>query len=92
MMIATGGEAKISARGAVNLPARVLRELGWKHGDNLTVTVMDGDHLVLSRRPDDVVERFAGSLAHLFPSDEDTIAYLDEERGSWEESDQRLDG
>jgi AbrB family looped-hinge helix DNA binding protein len=85
------GEAKISARGAVNLPARALREIGWKHGDHVVVEIVDEERIILSRRPDDIVEHFAGSLTHLYPSPEDTQRFLDEERASWNEFDRRLD-
>ena len=91
MKIEAAGQVKISARGAVNLPARVLRELGWQHGDELFVEVVDGDQIVLSRRPDDIVEYFAGCLTHLYPDPEDTRKFLDEERASWEEFDRGLD-
>ena len=85
------GEAKISARGAVNLPARALREVGWKHGDQVVVEIVDDDRIVLKKRPEDIVDHFAGSLTHLFPSHEDTLRFLDEERASWDEFDRRLD-
>ena len=85
------GEAKISARGAVNLPARALREVGWKHGDHVVVEIVDKDRIVLSKRPEDIVDHFAGSLTHLFPDHESNLRFLDEERASWNEFDRRLD-
>src|SRR6266536_50327 len=85
------GEAKISARGAVNLPAHALREVGWKHGDRVFVEIVDEDLIVLTRRPEDVVEFFAGCLTHLYPDPDDTRRFLDEERASWDEFDHRLD-
>ena len=91
MMIAAAGQAKISPRGAVNIPARVLRELGWQHGDDLFLEIADNDHLVLSRRPENIVDELAGRLTHLFPSHEENLRFLDEERASWEELDRRLD-
>jgi AbrB family looped-hinge helix DNA binding protein len=85
------GEARISARGAVNLPARALREVGWNHGDQVMVEVVDDDRIVLTRRPEDIVDHFAGSLTHLFPNHEDTLRFLEEERASLDEFDRRLD-
>lgn len=85
------GEARISARGAVNLPARMLRDVGWKHGDRLFVEVVDGERIVLSRRPENIVDFFAGCLTHLYPDPEDTRRFLQEERDSWKELDARLD-
>jgi AbrB family looped-hinge helix DNA binding protein len=85
------GEVKISARGAVSLPAKLLRKVGWKHGDSLWVEVVDGDQIVLSRRPDDIVEYFAGCLTHLYPDPEDTRRFLQEERDSWSEFGRGLD-
>lgn len=87
MKLQSVGEAKISARGAVNLPAKALRKVGWKHGDQLWVTIVDGDRIVLSKRPEDVVEYFAGALTHLYPDPEDTRRFLDEGRGYGDESD-----
>jgi AbrB family looped-hinge helix DNA binding protein len=85
------GETKISARGAVNLPARALREVGWKHGDQVVVEIVDEERIVLTKRPEDIVDALAGRLTHLFPSHEDTLRFLDEERASWDEFDRRLD-
>jgi AbrB family looped-hinge helix DNA binding protein len=87
MKLQSVGEAKISARGAVNLPAKVLRKVGWKHGDQLRMTIVDGERIVLSKRPEDVVEYFAGALTHLYPDPEDTRRFLDEGRGYGDESD-----
>lgn len=91
MRIADAGQVKISARGAVNLPARVLRELGWQHGDDLFVEITGEDHLVLTRRPENIVDELAGRLTHLFPNHEDNLRFIDEERASWNELDRRLD-
>jgi AbrB family looped-hinge helix DNA binding protein len=91
MKLHLAGEAKISARGAVNLPARALRELGWKHGDHVVVEIVDDDHIVLSHRPGGIVDALAGRLTHLFPDHESNLRFLDEERASWSEFDRRLD-
>src|SRR5215213_4304076 len=81
------GEAKISSRGAVNLPAHALREIGWKHGDHVLVEVVGSDQIVLTRKPENLVDFFAGCLTHLYPDPKDTRQFLDEERASWEEFD-----
>jgi AbrB family looped-hinge helix DNA binding protein len=91
MKVHSAGEAKISARGAVNLPARALREVGWKHGDHVIVEIVDDDHIVLSRRPESLADALAGRLTHLFPSHDENQLFLDEERASWEEFDRGLD-
>jgi AbrB family looped-hinge helix DNA binding protein len=85
------GEVKISSRGAVNLPARALRELGWKHGDRVFVEVVDDDLIILSRRPENIADALAGRLTHLFPNHEENLRFIEEERASWDELDQRLD-
>jgi AbrB family looped-hinge helix DNA binding protein len=85
--IEAAGDVKISPRGAVNLPARVLREVGWKHGDQLWVTIMDGDRIVLSKRPKDIVEYFAGALTDLYPDPDDTRRFLDDLRGYGDDAD-----
>ena len=81
------GEAKISTRGSVKLPSKLLREVGWKPGDRLWLKVDDAGRIVLSRRPDDIVEYFAGCLTHLYPDPEDTRRFLAEGRGYVESSD-----
>jgi bifunctional DNA-binding transcriptional regulator/antitoxin component of YhaV-PrlF toxin-antitoxin module len=91
MKLHLAGEAKISARGAVNLPARALREVGWKHGDHVVVEIVDEDRIVLSRRPESLADALAGRLTHLFPSHDENQRFIDEERASWEELDRRLD-
>lgn len=70
------GEAKISARGSVHRPAKLLQEVGWQRGDRLWIEVVDGDRVVLSKRPDDFVEYFAGRLTHLYPDPEETRRFL----------------
>ena len=79
------GEATITGRGAVNLPARALRSTGWKRGDRLFVELVDDEVLILSRRPEPIADAFAGKLTHLFPDPEDTRRFLAEERASWNE-------
>ena len=91
MKVQAAGESKISPRGAVNLPAKVLRKIGWKHGDDVFVDVLDDDRILLSRKPARLAEELAGRLTHLFPGGEDTLRFLDEERAGWEEFDRRLD-
>jgi bifunctional DNA-binding transcriptional regulator/antitoxin component of YhaV-PrlF toxin-antitoxin module len=91
MKLHSVSDVKISARGAVNLPAKLLREVGWKHGDDLWAQIVDGEQIVLTKRPDDIVEYFAGCLTHLYPDPDDTRRFLQEERASWDEFDRRLD-
>ena len=91
MKLQVAGEAKISPRGAVNLPAKVLREVGWEHGDSLFVEVLDDDFVLLSRKPASLAKALSGRLTHLFPGGEDTQRFLDEERAGWETFDRRFD-
>jgi AbrB family looped-hinge helix DNA binding protein len=91
MKVESAGEAKISARGAVNLPAKVLREIGWKYGDHVVVDIIDDEQIVLTRKPESLADALAGRLGHLFPSPEENRRFLDEERASWDERDARLD-
>lgn len=61
------GEATISGRGVVNLPARALRTAGWKSGDRHFVELLGVDMLVFGRRPEDIAEAFAGRLTSPVP-------------------------
>jgi len=62
-----------------------VRSLGWERGDHILVQVIQGDKLILMRRPTSWADAFAGKLGHVFGSQDDTIAYLEEERQSWNE-------
>jgi bifunctional DNA-binding transcriptional regulator/antitoxin component of YhaV-PrlF toxin-antitoxin module len=79
------GEVTISGRGVVNLPARALRQAGWQRGDRLFVELVDDDLIILSKRPAQIADAFAGRLTHLFPDPKDTRQFLAEERASWAE-------
>jgi antitoxin component of MazEF toxin-antitoxin module len=85
------GKAKISPNDAVSLPEHVLREVGWKDGDSLVVQIVDGDRVILSRRPEDIVEATAGALTHLYPETGDVRRFLDEERAAWDGFDRRFE-
>ena len=80
-------KATIDSKGDLKLPDDVLKEVDWKQGDQLWVTVLDDDRIVLSKRPEDIVEYFAGAFTHLYPDPEDTRRFLDEGRGYGDETD-----
>lgn len=77
------GEATLSGRGLVNLPARAVRELGWQAGDKLIVEIADDERVSLVRKPADYVKHFSGRLSDVFGTHDEILAYLDEERASW---------
>ncbi len=84
------GEATISGRNQVSLPAKGVRELGWERGDHLVVEIVGKNMLLLVRRPRDAadwVAAFSGQMGDVFGDHEDTLRYLDEERRSWERED-----
>src|SRR5687768_1120678 len=81
------GEATINDEGDVKLPDGVLRDVDWKQGDQLWVTVVDGDQIVLTKRPEDIVSYFAGAFTDLYPDPEHTRRFLDEGRGYGDDSD-----
>lgn len=78
------GSITLTGKNRVSLPARAVRELGWQRGDELTVEIIGVDMLLLVRRPADWVAAFAGQMGDVFGDHDDTLAYLDEERRSWE--------
>jgi antitoxin component of MazEF toxin-antitoxin module len=90
MKLRTAGETKISPRGAVSLPAKLLREIGWQHGDRVFLELLDDDVVLLTRKPGSLAEALAGRLTHLFPGGDDTRRFLDEERADWEAFDRRF--
>jgi len=75
----------ISSKNQITLPARLLREIGLKPGDQLAVEIDEGS-LVLHPRPQDWVSYSAGALKGLYgESKEEIDAYLQELRGEWGE-------
>lgn len=48
------------------------------------ISALDPDTLIVARRSDNPAQEFAGRLGHLFGDHDEIIAYLDEERRSWE--------
>ncbi len=79
------GDTTITGKNQVSIPVRGMRALGWQKGDQLIVEVAEGDLLVLLRRPARWADAFAGKLGEVFGGHDDTLAYLDEERQSWNE-------
>jgi AbrB family looped-hinge helix DNA binding protein len=85
------GRVKIDDSGTVHLPDDVLHDVGWKEGDRLVVSILDGERIILSRRPTDIAAYFAGALTDLYPDPDDTRRFLDEGRGYTDEDDLRSD-
>jgi hypothetical protein len=81
--LGTAGETTITGKNQVSLPARGVRQLGWERGDRLLVHVLDHDILLLTRRPENPAEFFAGKLGHVFGTHEETLRFLEEERAAW---------
>ena len=73
----------ISSKNQITLPARLLREIGLKPGDQLAVE-QDGLRLILHPRPKDWVSYTAGSMPGYYgKTKEDVDTYIREVRGSW---------
>jgi AbrB family looped-hinge helix DNA binding protein len=79
------GEATLTAKNQISLPAKRMRELGWKKGDRVIVESLGEDMLILVRRPDRWTDAFAGRLTHVFGSHEENIEFVESERASWSE-------
>ncbi len=75
----------ISSKNQITIPARLLREMGLKPGDQLAVE-LDGLRLILHPRPKDWVSYTAGSMKGVYgETKEDIDAYIEELRGEWGE-------
>jgi len=73
----------ISSKYQITLPARLVREIGLKPGDQLAVE-LKGLRLILHPRPKDWVSFTAGSMPGYYGKTKEEIdAYLQEVRGSW---------
>ena len=73
----------ISSKNQITLPARMLREIGLKPGDQVAVE-RNGLRLILHPRPKDWVSYTAGSMPGYYGKTKEEIdEYLREVRGSW---------
>ena len=79
------GEATLSGKNQVSLPALGIRLLGWQRGDRLIVETIGDDMMVLVRRPADWVEAYAGKLTDVFGTHDENLAFIQGERQSWGE-------
>lgn len=67
-----------------------LAQLGWDEDTQVKINILDQDTVVLVRRrvvpppPEGWAAHFAGKLGHVFGDHDEIMAYLDEERRSWE--------
>jgi AbrB family looped-hinge helix DNA binding protein len=78
------GDVTITGRGQVSLPAKGLRDLGWRVGDRLIVQRLGDDTLVLRRRPANWTNELAGTLGDVFQgTTEENVALVRRERASW---------
>ena len=77
-------DVTITGRGQISLPARRMRELGWRAGDHVLVERV-GDVLVLVQRPTGWADEVAGSFSHLFDGTAENLAFVRGERGAWDE-------
>jgi bifunctional DNA-binding transcriptional regulator/antitoxin component of YhaV-PrlF toxin-antitoxin module len=70
---------RVTGKNQISLPAQGVRRLGWAKGDRVLVQVQ-GDRMILWRRPENWADYFAGKMGHVFGDHEDTLRYLDEVR------------
>jgi bifunctional DNA-binding transcriptional regulator/antitoxin component of YhaV-PrlF toxin-antitoxin module len=70
-------QTRLSSKHQVTIPIDVIREAGLKVGDELRVWV-DQDRRIVLTRVNDVIERFAGSMAGIWPD-----GWLDDLRDEW---------
>lgn len=83
------GEATLTAKNQISLPAKRMRELGWRKGDRIIVETLGEDILLLVRRPTRWTDAFAGRLTHVFDTHEKNIEFIEAERESWSEDKDR---
>ena len=73
----------LSSKNQITLPAELVRVLGLKAGDKLSV-IQSGDHLAVFSLPENWVDYFSGSLKGVYGSTaEEVDRYITEERASW---------
>jgi len=76
---------KVSSRYQISVPRIAREKLGIQSGDRLLVDVQDGV-LILIPQPQDYVAHLAGLHKEVWAG-VDTTAYLEQERETWNNSD-----
>lgn len=79
------GEARVEDESRITLPSEIVRALGWEPGDTLLLHRVGGT-ILLMREPVSWADTFSGRMGHVWGDHQDTLRYLDEERASWEQS------
>jgi bifunctional DNA-binding transcriptional regulator/antitoxin component of YhaV-PrlF toxin-antitoxin module len=69
---------RLSSKNQITIPVEALREAGFEPGDEVRVRAV-GQGRVEIERVGDILERYAGSMAGVWPTGE-----LDSLRGEWE--------
>lgn len=72
---------KVSSKNQIAVPAEVRRQLRIKNGDILMVEIV-GDHLMLTREPDNWVEYLRGLHKEVWDGI-DAQEYVKRERDAW---------
>lgn len=85
LRIRCAGVTTVTGKNQVSLPASGVRQLGWERGDRLLVETVGDEMMILMRRPADWVDAFAGKLTEVFGTHEENLAWLADERRSWDE-------
>jgi len=75
--------AKVTGRHAVTLPAKLCRTLGIENGDTVEFDVT-GNQAVVRKTPVVDANDLRGILKPYFRDWDDAVAFLEEERSSWE--------
>lgn len=92
-MVTTRQQAELTVGQGHQLDAlaRVLAQLGWDAGTRVGFNVIAQNTIVLMRfppktavRPEGWAAHFAGKLGDVFGDHDEIMAYLAEERRSWE--------
>ena len=72
----------LSSKNQITLPAELVRVLGLKAGDKLSV-IQSGDHLALFPQLAEFADYVVGSMKGFWGSKEEIDRYIAEERASW---------
>jgi len=79
-------ETTLTSKNQVSLPVQDVRALHWEKGDVLLVNAVEPDMIVLMRKPESWTKTGAGRLSHVFGAHEETMAWLEREHATWDNS------
>ena len=76
-------KTRLSSKNQIVIPKEARDKTNLKSGNDLIVQVIDKDHIMLSKEPEDYVKALEGLGKEIWDSLGGADKYIKEERASW---------